>query len=157
MKGMVLTMCYQLFIFSLSTVLDRLVCYRLVLVAQSCLALCNPVDNSPLGSSVPRILQARKLEWGGWDLPGSEAPAITWPPWPTLFWAIQFSAGHLGSGLRPPLTSLSSLLPLGSSCPLASGPGSLPDVLTPAERKGAKPPSRGGTATTQDIVSRSGC
>ena len=60
---MVLTMCYQLFIFSLSTVLDRLVCYRLVLVAQSCLALCNPVDNSPLGSSVPRILQARKLEW----------------------------------------------------------------------------------------------
>ena len=60
---MVLTMCYQLFISSLSTVLDRLVCYRLVLVAQSYLAFCNPVDNSPLGSSVPGVLQARILEW----------------------------------------------------------------------------------------------
>ena len=60
---MVLTMCYQLFISSLSTVLDRLVCYRLVLVAQSYLALCNPVGNSPLGSSVPGVLQARILEW----------------------------------------------------------------------------------------------
>ena len=30
---------------------------------QSCLTLCNPVDSSPLGSSVPGILQARTLEW----------------------------------------------------------------------------------------------
>ena len=29
---------------------------------QSCLSLCNPVDNSPLGSSVHGILQARILE-----------------------------------------------------------------------------------------------
>ena len=34
-----------------------------VLVAQSCLALCNPVDCSPPGSSVRGILQARILEW----------------------------------------------------------------------------------------------
>ena len=31
---------------------------------QSCLTLCNPIDGSPLGSSVPGILQARILEWG---------------------------------------------------------------------------------------------
>ena len=32
-------------------------------VAQSCLTLCDPVDCSPLGSSVHGILQARILEW----------------------------------------------------------------------------------------------
>ena len=30
---------------------------------QSCPTLCNPIDGSPLGSSVPEILQARVLEW----------------------------------------------------------------------------------------------
>ena len=30
---------------------------------QSCPTLCDPIDNSPLGSSVPGILQARTLEW----------------------------------------------------------------------------------------------
>ena len=35
-----------------------------VLVAQSCLTLCNPMDCSPPGSSVNGILQARILEWG---------------------------------------------------------------------------------------------
>ena len=31
---------------------------------QSCLTLCDPIDGSPPGSSVPGILQARTLEWG---------------------------------------------------------------------------------------------
>ena len=30
---------------------------------QSCLTLCDPRDGSPPGSPVPRILQARTLEW----------------------------------------------------------------------------------------------
>ena len=30
---------------------------------QSCLTLYDPIDGSPLGSSVPGILQARTLEW----------------------------------------------------------------------------------------------
>ena len=30
---------------------------------QSCPTLCDPIDGSPLGSSVPGILQARILEW----------------------------------------------------------------------------------------------
>ena len=35
---------------------------NLVLVIQSCLNLCDPMDCSPPGSSVPGILQARILE-----------------------------------------------------------------------------------------------
>ena len=31
---------------------------------QSCQTLCDPIDGSPLGSSVPGILEARVLEWG---------------------------------------------------------------------------------------------
>ena len=30
---------------------------------QSCPTLCDPTDGSPLGSAVPRSLQARTLEW----------------------------------------------------------------------------------------------
>ena len=30
---------------------------------QSCLTLCYPIDGSPPGSPIPRILQARTLEW----------------------------------------------------------------------------------------------
>ena len=30
---------------------------------QLCLTLCDPIDGSPLGSSVPGILRARILEW----------------------------------------------------------------------------------------------
>ena len=30
---------------------------------QSCPTLCDPIDGSPPGSAVPRILQARILEW----------------------------------------------------------------------------------------------
>ena len=30
---------------------------------QSYLTLCDPIDGSPLGSSVPAILQARTLKW----------------------------------------------------------------------------------------------
>ena len=30
---------------------------------QSCLTLCDPIDSSPSGSTIPGILQARTLEW----------------------------------------------------------------------------------------------
>ena len=36
-----------------------------MLVTQSCLTLFDPMDYSPLGSSVHGILQARILEWVG--------------------------------------------------------------------------------------------
>ena len=34
-----------------------------MLVTQSCLTLCDPMDCSPPGSSVHRIFQAKILEW----------------------------------------------------------------------------------------------
>ena len=40
-------------------------------VAQSCLTLCDPTDGSPLGSSVPGILQARTLEWVAISFPSA--------------------------------------------------------------------------------------
>ena len=33
------------------------------MLLHSCPTLCNPIDGSPIGSSVPGILQARTLEW----------------------------------------------------------------------------------------------
>ena len=41
-----------------------------VLVAQSCLTFCDPMDCSPPGSSVHGILQARTLEWVAIPPPG---------------------------------------------------------------------------------------
>ena len=32
-------------------------------VTQSCPTLCDPIDGSPPGSTIPGILQARTLEW----------------------------------------------------------------------------------------------
>ena len=51
---------------SLSTLPDstkRITVVKVKEVAQSCLTLCNPVDCSPLNSSIHGILQARILEW----------------------------------------------------------------------------------------------
>ena len=49
---------------------SQLFCKQLILHAavaakflQSCLTLCDPIDGSPAGSSVPGILQARILDW----------------------------------------------------------------------------------------------
>ena len=44
-------------------VLIRKSCSCPCLVAQSCLTLCDPMDCSPLGSSVHGIFLARILEW----------------------------------------------------------------------------------------------
>ena len=38
---------------------------------QLCLTLCDPIDGSPLGSSVPGILQARTLEWVAISFPNA--------------------------------------------------------------------------------------
>ena len=38
-------------------------CYAAAKSLQSCPTLCDSIDGSPLGSSVPGILQARILEW----------------------------------------------------------------------------------------------
>ena len=41
-----------------------------LLCAQSCLTLCDPMDCSPPGSSVHGMLQARMLEWVAFPPPG---------------------------------------------------------------------------------------
>ena len=43
-------------------------------VAQSCLALCDPMDRSPPGSSVRGISQARMLEWVATSFSGGDHP-----------------------------------------------------------------------------------
>ena len=45
---------------------------------QSCLTLCDPIDSSPPGSSVPGILQARILEWAA--IPFSNACMLAKSP-----------------------------------------------------------------------------
>ena len=47
-------------VYSLEGKLDQPAAAKLF---QSCPTLCDPIDGSPLGSSVPGILQARALEW----------------------------------------------------------------------------------------------
>ena len=44
---------------------------RACLVVQLCLTLCDPMDYSPPGSSVPGILQARMLEWAATPFSGA--------------------------------------------------------------------------------------
>ena len=41
-----------------------------MLVAQSCLTLCNPMDCSPSDSAVHGILQERIMEWVAFPTPG---------------------------------------------------------------------------------------
>ena len=40
---------------------------------QSCPTLCDPIDSSPPGSPVPRILRARPLEWVAFPCPMHES------------------------------------------------------------------------------------
>ena len=51
-----------------------------VLVAQQCLILCDPMDCSPPGSSVHKILQARILEWATslFSRKSSQPRNLTW-------------------------------------------------------------------------------
>ena len=58
---------------------------------QLCLTLCNPIDGSPPGSTVPEILQARTLEWvaisfsnaGKWKVKGKSLSRVRFlvTPW----------------------------------------------------------------------------
>ena len=50
---------------------------------QSCLTLCDPVDNSPPGSPVPGIFQARVLEWAAIAFSASQHRVIANHPKPT--------------------------------------------------------------------------
>ena len=80
-----------------------------------CPTLCNPIDGSPLGSSVPGILQARILEWVAISFPNarkwkvkvkllSRAQLLT-TPWMAAYQvspSMEFSRPEYGSGLPLP-------------------------------------------------------
>ena len=55
-----------------------------VIVTQSCLTLCEPMDCSLPGSFVYGILQARILEWVSISFPGDLPNAVTEPGSPSL-------------------------------------------------------------------------
>ena len=76
--------------------------WSFMLVAQLCPTLCDPMDCSPPGSSIPRILQERILEWvaiscsGGssWSRDQTQASSVScvgrcglhhWATWQALF------------------------------------------------------------------------
>ena len=77
---------------------DELILCVCVLVAQSCLTLCDPMDCSPQGSFVHRILQARILEWVAVPFSsGSSQPTDqTHPGLPHCRW-ILYQLRHQGS------------------------------------------------------------
>ena len=89
---------------------------------QSCPTLCNPIDGSPPGSTVPGILQARTLEWVAisfsialkWKVK-VKSLSRTWllaTPWTAAYHApssMGFSRQEYWSGL--PLPSLGQTLP----------------------------------------------
>ena len=51
---------------AVTILLNKIVSNEVAAAAKSlqlCPTLCDPIDSSPSGSPVPRILQARTLEW----------------------------------------------------------------------------------------------
>ena len=82
---------------------------------QSCPTLCNPIDGSPPGSPIPRILQARTLEWVAitfshawkWKVKGKSLSQLLATPWTAAYQAsptMGFSRQEYWSGV--PLPSL---------------------------------------------------
>ena len=69
-----------------------------VLVAQSCLTLCDPTDCSLPGSSVHGILQARILGWVPFPSPG-DLPNPGIEPWSFTLQADSLPLSHQGSPL----------------------------------------------------------
>ena len=55
-----------------------------VCVAQLCPTLCDPMDCSPSGSSVHRILQARILEWVAISFSNMQSSSCEMPSWMNL-------------------------------------------------------------------------
>ena len=88
---------------------------------QSCPTLCDPIDGSPPGSSVPRILQARTLEWVAisfsnawkWKVKVKSLSGV-WPsatPWTAAYQAppsMGFSRQEYWSGVPLPSPMLVS-------------------------------------------------
>ena len=77
-------------------------CY--CLVTKLCLTLCGPTDNSPSGSSVHGILQARILEWIAIPFSGGSSWPRDWTPVSWTAGGFFFIADPQGDPLAGPRT-----------------------------------------------------
>ena len=108
--------------------------YAIAKSRQLCLTLCDPIDGSPTGSSVPGILQARTLEWvaisfsNAWKwkvkVKSLSRVRLLATPWTVAYQApsMEFSRQEYWSGL--PLPS-----PIYAIGPCYSWDTDLPDYL----------------------------
>ena len=101
---------------SLSKIFSKIFIYAAAATSlQSCLTLCNPIDDSPPGFPIPGILQARTLEWVAISFSNAEKwkvkvkslshvrPSVT--PWTAAFQAppsMGFSRQEYWSGVPLP-------------------------------------------------------
>ena len=91
------------------------------IVTQSCLTLCDPLDCSPLVSSVHRIFQARILEW----VAISYSRRSSQPRDPTRISCVSCSAGDLPNPKIQPVSPVSPALQEDSLPAGPSGPEAL--------------------------------
>ena len=61
--GKTIVLTRQTFVGKVMSLLFNMLSAAAAKSCQSCPTLCDPIDGSPPGSSVPEILQARTLEW----------------------------------------------------------------------------------------------
>ena len=92
---------------------------------QSCPTLCDPIDGSPPGSPVPRILQARTLEW----VAISFSSAWKWKVKVKLLSCVQLLATSWTAAYQAPLSMGFSRREYWSGVPLPSPPISLLSVI----------------------------
>ena len=71
-----------------------------VLIAQSCLALWDPVDCSPPGSSIHGVLQTRILEWVAVPFSREPSQSRNWTQVSHCRW-ILYHLSHEGSCIKP--------------------------------------------------------
>ena len=95
-----------------------------MLVPQLCPSLCDPMDCSPLGSSVHGILQARILKWGAIPLSrGSSWPrdqTTSFSPFsiltPLIIWKLPIAHNHVVRIICPQQHCLSEIIHPGLKC-----------------------------------------
>ena len=83
---------------------------------QSCLTLCDPIDGSPPGSTVPGILQARTVEWGAISF----SSAWKWKVQVNLLSRVQLLATPWTAAYKAPLSMGFSRQEYWSGVPLSS-------------------------------------
>ena len=77
------------------------VCVCVCVLLQSCLTLHDPMDYSPPGFSIQRILQARILEWVSISSSRESSPPRDWTHIPCIVSRFLYPLRHQGSPVCP--------------------------------------------------------